>query len=104
MPRTFDLRRKTALVTGASSGIGRALAQVLARDAGTLVLVARRRERLDELARELLAKHAALRVIVRDVDLTDRAATAAMLDSLAEEGLDVDVLVNNAGFGDRGLL
>jgi len=104
MARTLDLRRKTALVTGASSGIGRAIALVLARDVGTLVLVARRRERLDELAKELLVKHTALRVLVRDVDLTDRAATGAMLAGLADEGIDVDVLVNNAGFGDSGLL
>jgi short-subunit dehydrogenase len=104
MATSFDLRRKTALVTGASSGIGRAVAEVLARDVATLVLVARRRDRLDELAKELHLKHPALRVRVHDVDLTDRVATAAMLDALDEEGLAIDVLVNNAGFGDRGLL
>ena len=90
-------------MTGASSGIGRALAEVLARDVGTLVLVARRKGRLDELAQELTSKHPALRVIVRDVDLVDRAATAAMLDELEASGTTIDVLVNNAGFGDRGL-
>ncbi len=104
MARSFDLRRKTALVTGASSGIGRALADVLARDVATLILVARRRDRLDMLAQELRARHAELRVLVREVDLTDRTATAAMLDALDDEGIAVDLLVNNAGFGDRGLL
>jgi short-subunit dehydrogenase len=104
MARSFDLRGKTALVTGASSGIGLALAEVLAREVGALVLVARRRDRLDALARDLLAKHPSLRVLVRDVDLLDRAKTGAMLDALEAEGLTVDLLVNNAGFGDRGLL
>lgn len=103
MGRTLDLRHKTALVTGASSGIGRAIAEVLARDVATLVLVARRRERLDALAKELIAKHPALRVIVRPVDLTDRAATEGLLDTFEVEGLAIDVLVNNAGFGDLGV-
>jgi uncharacterized protein len=102
--QSLDLRRKTALVTGASSGIGRAIALVLARDVGTLVLVARRRDRLEALAGEIHAAHPAVSVVVREVDLTDRAATGAMLDGLASERVVVDVLVNNAGFGDRGLL
>jgi hypothetical protein len=102
MARKFELRGKTALVTGASSGIGRALAEVLARDVGTLVLVARRRDRLDALAKELTGRAPSLRVIVRDVDLTDRAAAGAMIDALEAEGVAIDVLVNNAGFGDRG--
>jgi short-subunit dehydrogenase len=104
MGLSLDLRQKTALVTGASSGIGRAIARVLARDVGALVLVARRRERLEELAKELQATHPGLRVRVRDVDLTDRAAAAALLDALEAEGVTIDVLVNNAGFGDRGLV
>ena len=105
MARSFDLRGKAALVTGASSGIGRAIAEVLARDVATLVLVARRRDRLEALASELTTKHPALRVLVRDVDLTDRAATAAMIDALeVDDNVAIDLLVNNAGFGDRGLL
>jgi len=104
MARTFDLRGKTALVTGASSGIGREIARVLARDVAVLVLVARRKDRLDELAQELTSKRPALRVIVREVDLTDREATASTLDALEKQEIAIDVLVNNAGFGDRGLL
>lgn len=127
----FDCRGKTALVTGASAGIGREVARVLARDVGTLVLVARRRDRLDELAAELrrdsgdvaieqpqrsVRPHilhkpfmraargdGAPKVEVRALDLTDRAATAKFCDELAERGPAVDVLINNAGFGDRGL-
>ncbi len=98
-----DLAGRTALVTGASAGIGREIARVLAREVGTLVLVARREDRLAELAAELGKAHGDLRVLVRAVDLADRAATGAMLDALEREGVATDVLVNNAGFGDRTL-
>lgn len=102
---SVDLTGRAALVTGASAGIGREIARVLARKVGTLVLVARRQDRLDELARDLAASpgRADLRVLVRPVDLLDRAATGAMLDGLEREGVAVDAFVNNAGFGDWGL-
>lgn len=100
----IELRGKTALVTGASAGIGREIARVLGRDVSALVLVARRRDRLDELARELTAARPGLRVLVRAVDLLDRTALSAMLDDLTQAGEAIDVLVNNAGFGDYGLL
>ncbi|APR83270.1 short-chain dehydrogenase/reductase SDR [Minicystis rosea] len=100
---SLDLKGRTALVTGASAGIGREIARVLAREVGTLVLTARREDRLAELAGELVAAHAGLRVIVRAVDLLDRTATGAMLDALEKDGIQVDVLINNAGFGDYGL-
>ena len=98
-----DLTGRTALVTGASAGIGREIARVLARKVGVIVLVARREDRLAELAAELTAARRDLRVVVRAVDLLDRAATGGMLDALEREGILVDVLVNNAGFGDYGL-
>jgi uncharacterized protein len=98
---SLDFAGRTALVTGASAGIGREIARLLAKDVATLVLVARREDRLAELASEL--SRPGLRVIVRAVDLLDRAATGAMLDALEHEGVAVDVLVNNAGFGDWGL-
>lgn len=101
-PKGVDLVGRTALVSGASAGIGRAIAQVLARKVGALVLVARRRDRLDALAAELVAAHPGLRVVVHAVDLCDRAATGALLDELAAKGEPIDVLVNNAGFGDYG--
>jgi len=100
---TIDLAGRAALVTGASAGIGREIARLLAREVATLVLVARREDRLADLAAELGALRADLRVLVRAVDLVDRAATGAMLDALEKEGVAVDVLVNNAGFGDWGL-
>ena len=100
---TLDFRHKTALVTGASAGLGREMARILARDVGTLVLTARREDRLDELAAELEHFRGDLKIHVRAVDLADRAATGAMLDSLLEGGISVDILINNAGFGVYGL-
>ncbi len=92
----------TTLVTGASSGIGAELARQLAPRVKKLVLVARRRERLDALAKELRAAHAALEVDVHACDLADRAALAALCDALVADG-GVDILVNNAGLGDIGM-
>jgi short-subunit dehydrogenase len=100
---TLDFTGRTALVTGASAGIGREIARLLAPEVGVLVLVARRQDRLDELAAELASRKSGLRIVVRAVDLADRAATGAILDGLEREGVQVDVLVNNAGFGDYGL-
>jgi len=103
----LELRGCTALITGASSGIGREIARVLARHVAQLVLVARRRERLEVLADELRAKPrsepGALTVRVAPVDLLDRRVTGEMLDGLLADGVHVDILVNNAGFGDYGL-
>jgi short-subunit dehydrogenase len=100
---SMDLRDRAALVTGASAGIGREIARLLANEVATLVLVARRADRLEALARELAGVRPNLRVMVRAVDLVDRAKTGAMLDELENEGLAIDVLINNAGFGDYAL-
>lgn len=91
------------LITGASSGIGRALALLVGPRARTLVLVARRRDRLEELRAELTAKNPRLQVVLGVCDLGDVAQTDAMLDAVRAEAGDVDVLVNNAGFGDLGV-
>ena len=87
---------RTALVTGASSGIGAAFAHVLAADGLDLVLVARRKDKLQELARELAARHG-VRVEVLAADLSDPTAPRAIVSSVEEMGLEIDVLVNNAG-------
>ena len=84
---------RTAMVTGASSGIGLELAKLLAADAHDVVLVARSEDRLRELAGDL---GDGTRVVV--ADLSDPASPAAV----AAEVPEVDVLVNNAGVGDFG--
>lgn len=100
-----DVRRdgygRTALVTGASAGIGRAFAEVLAERGYHLVITARRAERLEALAGELRAAHG-VTVHVLPLDLADPTASATACQWLAERGLRVDVLVNNAGYGVAG--
>jgi uncharacterized protein len=92
---------KTALVTGASSGIGLEFARLLAREGHDLVLVARRREALEELARELAVRQrVAVRVIAKDLAAPDSAAEIS--GELQAEHIDVDILVNNAGLGLHG--
>jgi hypothetical protein len=90
--------RATALVTGASAGIGRELARLFAADRFDLVLVARRKDRLEELAHELRMKNGA-EVRVLPKDLADPGAPKEICDQLAGDGVKVDVVVNNAGFG-----
>jgi uncharacterized protein len=95
-------RDSTALVTGASSGIGADIARSLAERGHNVVLVARREERLAELAKALTAKHE-VRAEVVAVDLQTKSGRKTMLRAIEELGLRVDVLINNAGFGSAGL-
>jgi short-subunit dehydrogenase len=91
----------TALITGASSGIGRSLARLFARDGHDLVLVARRAEALRDLSDEITAAH---HVAVRSfaVDLARPDGARRLHADLQAADIDVDVLVNNAGFGMHG--
>jgi short-subunit dehydrogenase len=91
----------TALVTGASSGIGADLARELAGRRHGVTLVARRQSRLVALAEELEKAHG-VRTEVIALDLTDTEARGRLPDTLAERGLTVDILVNNAGFSTTG--
>jgi uncharacterized protein len=91
----------TALVTGASAGIGDAIARELASRGHGVTLVARREERLRTLAGELSQRHG-VRADAIAVDLGDPAARERLADQIAGLGLEVEILVNNAGFGGSG--
>ncbi|WP_436498021.1 SDR family NAD(P)-dependent oxidoreductase [Actinokineospora sp. HUAS TT18] len=93
----------TTLITGASSGIGADYARAFAAQGADLILVARREDKLEELAAELRAKHGrAVDVLAADLSLPDAGRDlAARVEAL---GRTVDVLVNNAGFGTHGAL
>lgn len=93
--------KNVALVTGASSGIGRELARVHAERGGDLVIVARRAEKLEALKEELEARHGT-QVVVLSKDLTHPDAPREVYDALQKRGIEVEYLVNNAGFGGRG--
>jgi short-subunit dehydrogenase len=92
---------ETALITGASSGIGRELARCFAGNGSDLVLVARREDRLRELAQELTTRYT-VKVHVLPKDLGGQSASGEIEEELRKAGIQVDVLVNNAGFGDLG--
>ena len=96
-PRPND----TILITGASAGIGTELARQLAARGHNLTLVARRRDRLDQLAEELRRAHGT-HADVHAVDLADDAARAALIDALQQGERDVVAVCNNAGYGSFG--
>jgi short-subunit dehydrogenase len=93
----------TALITGASSGIGREFAVQLAARAGTLVLAARRAGLLEGLRAELMAAHPRLQVVALPVDLSNEHDVDRCVCALREQVDGVDVLINNAGLGDQAL-
>ena len=92
----------TVLITGASAGIGREFARQLAQVAGSLILVARRQDRLKTLELELKLINPELEIFIQQVDLQNEEAVSRFCDWLEESGLAVGVLINNAGLGDYG--
>jgi uncharacterized protein len=93
--------RPTALITGASGGIGEALARQLAARQIDVVLVARTESKLKTLADELAAAHG-VRAEVVALDLADPASPGTLFEGTEQLGLNIDFLVNNAGFGSFG--
>lgn len=96
-----DYRNQTTVITGASSGIGAAFAREIALRGSNVVLVARRRDRLDTLAAELERAHG-VRATSITLDLSTPAAGRALAETVAEQGISVTSLINNAGFGTDG--
>src|SRR5580698_3040272 len=92
---------KWALVTGASAGIGVALAEQLAADGANVVLTARRLDRLDEVANRLKAEYG-VETRTISADLADPSAPQKLIGATEDSGLPIDILVNNAGFGYYG--
>jgi hypothetical protein len=95
-----QLYGKWALVTGASSGIGAALARELAERGAKLILTARRRDRLEALGQELAAQGTETRIIL--ADLNDPVAPHQIFRVTERAGLEVEILINNAGLGQYG--
>ena len=93
---------KTALVTGASSGIGRELATIHAASGGDVVLVARSTSELEDLKAELESAHKITATAISK-DLSAPGAGQAVYDEVTQAGITVDYLINNAGFGGVGL-
>ncbi|MBQ0734113.1 SDR family NAD(P)-dependent oxidoreductase [Aquimarina celericrescens] len=94
--------KKTALITGASNGIGLELAKVHARKGDNLVLVARNKTKLEELQRELEEQYS-IDVLAVEKDLSIKNAAQEVYDETNQKGIQIDFLVNNAGFGDYGM-
>ncbi len=93
--------KRTALITGASAGLGRDFATLFAADGYDVVLVARRKQRLEQIKQELESTFS-ITATVLPADLTDPASPQAIFDATNDAGLAVDFLVNNAGFGSNG--
>jgi short-subunit dehydrogenase len=98
----MELEGCNALITGASAGIGREFARQLGGRARSLILIARREQRLNELRDELNRQHPKLAISFRKTDLADLAQLKDLLAWLDHERIDVDLLINNAGVGDSG--
>lgn len=93
-----NISGKTALITGASSGLGRDFAHILAEKGCNLILVARREQRLNDLRDEITGKFS-LTVTVIAQDLGHVDASKKLYDIIAARKIEVDILINNAGFG-----
>ena len=101
MAKARSAEGQTTLITGASGGIGLELATVCAEHGMELVLVARNREGMEIIARNLKEKYNVNAFII-DQDLSKTGGAAKVADIIHEKGIEIDVLINNAGFGQSG--
>jgi short-subunit dehydrogenase len=102
--KSIFTENRTALITGASAGIGFELTKLMAHKLDALVVVARRTQGLTQLANELQAQLPKLRVVVESADLSNPEAVESLLRRLDEHRLAVDALVNNSGWGEAELV
>jgi short-subunit dehydrogenase len=93
---------KTALITGSTSGIGYELAYIHARQGGNLVLVARSKDKLEKIKKDLENKYK-IDLYIIDKDLSIKDSAKSVYDEIIDKNITVDYLINNAGFGDYGL-
>lgn len=100
MKDIFDLKGRVAVVTGASSGIGIQMAKVLASKGADIAIVARRKEKLEAVAKEI--KELGVRCIPIECDITDISQVKIAVDLVKSEFGKIDILVNNAGIGNVG--
>jgi hypothetical protein len=96
------VNRKTALITGASSGIGYHLSKLFAKDGYNLVLIARTEEDLHRVADEILGEYGELEITILPKDLSIPGAAAEIYEETRNKGIEINILVNDAGIGQRG--
>ncbi|WP_257668777.1 SDR family NAD(P)-dependent oxidoreductase [Parapedobacter tibetensis] len=97
----MDIANKNIVITGASAGIGAALALELASKVKTLILIARRKELLDKISQKIIAINSSVKVIIFPSDITDEKCQQEIIDRLEEQKITIDILINNAGVGDE---
>src|ERR1035437_5710170 len=92
---------KTALITGATSGIGYELTYIHAKQGGNVVLVARSKDKLDQIKKDLENNYK-INVYIIEKDLSHKDSAKDVYDEISKNNITVDYLINNAGFGDYG--
>ncbi|MDQ4141865.1 MAG: SDR family NAD(P)-dependent oxidoreductase, partial [Bacteroidota bacterium] len=104
MKQTMEtVQNQTVLITGASSGIGYELARLFARDNYHVIMVAHHVDKLDHAAWQLQSEFSGVRLNTIALDLSKDDAASRLFDHVRQQGWQIDVLVNNAGFGEYGL-